>query len=48
MESLGRAMGPVWGNEALARYGLATPYLSAAACLVLTLFLSVTYTVSDS
>lgn len=48
MESLGRAIGPVWGNEALARYGLATPYLSAAACLVLTLFLSVTYTVSDS
>lgn len=48
MESLGRAMGPVWGNEALARYGLATPYLSAAACLVVTLILSATYTVSDS
>ncbi len=48
MESLGRAMGPVWGNAALARYGDGVPYLSAAACLVLTLFLSVTYTVSDS
>ena len=48
MESLGRAMGPVWGNAALVRYGDGVPYLSAAACLVLTLFLSVTYTVSDS
>lgn len=48
MESLGRAVGPVWGNAALARYGDSVPYLSAAACLVLTLFLSVTYTVSDS
>ena len=48
MESLGRAVGPVWGNAALARYGDAVPYLSAASCLVLTLFLSVTYTVSDS
>jgi DHA1 family tetracycline resistance protein-like MFS transporter len=47
MESLGRAMGPVWGNAALGRFGESMPYLSAAACLVLTLFLSVTYTVSD-
>jgi DHA1 family tetracycline resistance protein-like MFS transporter len=48
MESLGRALGPVWGNTALARYGDGTPYVSAAVCLVLTLVLSVTYTVSDS
>jgi DHA1 family tetracycline resistance protein-like MFS transporter len=43
MESLGRAIGPVWGNAALARYGDAMPYLSAAGCLVLTLLLSATY-----
>ena len=48
MESLGRALGPVWGNAALSRYGEAMPYLSAAACLVLTLFLSFSYTVADS
>src|SRR5262245_17337231 len=48
MESLGRAMGPVWGTAALARFGDGMPYLSAAVCLALTLALSVTYTVSDS
>jgi MFS family permease len=48
MESLGRAMGPVWGNAALARFGDGMPYLSAAVCLALTLLLSVTYTVTDS
>ena len=48
MESLGRAVGPVWGNAALARYGDGMPYLSAAACLVLTLVLSATYRVTDS
>ncbi len=47
MESLGRTMGPVWGNAALARYGEGTPYLSAAACLLLTLFLSLSYRVVD-
>lgn len=47
MESLGRAMGPVWGNAALARFGDGMPYLSAAACLGLTLILSLSYTVSD-
>jgi DHA1 family tetracycline resistance protein-like MFS transporter len=47
MESLGRAFGPVWGNAALARYGDAMPYLSAAGCLALTLLLSLTYSVAD-
>ncbi|MFN7915023.1 MAG: MFS transporter [Vicinamibacterales bacterium] len=47
MESLGRAAGPVWGNAALARYGDAMPYLSAAVCLGLTLVLSLSYTVKD-
>lgn len=48
MESLGRAIGPVWGNAALARYGDAMPYLSAAGCLAFTLLLSLSYTVTDS
>ena len=47
MESLGRTIGPVWGNAALARYGDGMPYLSAAACLLLTLVLSATYSVTD-
>jgi predicted MFS family arabinose efflux permease len=47
MESLGRALGPVWGNAALQRFGEAMPYLSAAACIAVTLLLSLTYTVSD-
>jgi MFS transporter, DHA1 family, tetracycline resistance protein len=47
MESLGRTLGPVWGTAALARFGEAMPYLSAAACLVLTLVMSFTYTVAD-
>ena len=45
MESLGRALGPVWGNAALQRFGEAMPYLTAAGCLVVTLMLSLTYTV---
>lgn len=48
MESLGRTMGPVWGNAALQRFGESMPYLSAAACLILTLVLSFSYTVTDS
>jgi DHA1 family tetracycline resistance protein-like MFS transporter len=48
IESLGRAIGPVWGNASLQRFGEATPYLSAAAFIVLTLLLSVSYTASDS
>ncbi len=48
MESLGRTIGPVWGNAALARFGDGMPYLSAAACLALTVVLSLSYTVTDS
>ena len=47
MESLGRALGPVWGNAALQRFGEAIPYLSAAGCIAFTLLLSLTYTVPD-
>ena len=41
VESLGRTMGPVWGNASLERLGDSTPYISAAAVLLLTLVISV-------
>jgi MFS transporter, DHA1 family, tetracycline resistance protein len=47
VESLGRTVGPVWGNASLGRFGESTPYLSAAACLLLTLVLTAGYQVSD-
>jgi DHA1 family tetracycline resistance protein-like MFS transporter len=47
MESLGRAIGPVWGNAALARFGDGMPYLSAAFCLAITLVLSLTSSSPD-
>jgi DHA1 family tetracycline resistance protein-like MFS transporter len=37
VESLGRTIGPVWGNASLEHFGETTPYLSAAALLLLTL-----------
>lgn len=45
MESLGRTLGPVWGNAVLQRFGEAMPYLSASACILLTFALSLTYVV---
>ena len=42
-ESLGRTIGPVWGNASLQRFGESMPYLSAAGLLLLTLLLSVNY-----
>lgn len=47
VESLGRTIGPVWGNASLARFGESTPYISAAALLIVTLLLTVGYQVSD-
>jgi len=41
VESLGRTIGPVWGNASLERFGDATPYVSAAALLMITLLLSI-------
>ncbi len=38
MESLGRAIGPVWGNGALQRFGEGAAYASAAAVLAVTAF----------
>ena len=40
VESLGRAIGPVWGNASLEQFGESTPYVSAAALLLLTLLLA--------
>jgi DHA1 family tetracycline resistance protein-like MFS transporter len=48
VESLGRTVGPVWGNASLERFGDSMPYLSAASFLVLTLLLVVGYNVADS
>jgi MFS transporter, DHA1 family, tetracycline resistance protein len=48
VESLGRTLGPVWGNASLQHFGEATPYLSGAACLVLTAALTLGYRASES
>jgi len=47
VESLGRTMGPIWGNASLEHVSESTPYLSAAVVLVLTLLLSVGLRVGD-
>jgi predicted MFS family arabinose efflux permease len=47
VESLGRAVGPVWGTASLQRYGESMPYLSAAVFALLTLLLSVGYRVAE-
>jgi DHA1 family tetracycline resistance protein-like MFS transporter len=47
VESLGRTIGPVWGSASLQQYGESTPYISAAAFLVLTMLLSVGFQVGD-
>jgi len=40
VESLGRTIGPVWGNASLEQFGEAAPYLSAATLLLLTMVLA--------
>jgi MFS transporter, DHA1 family, tetracycline resistance protein len=40
VESLGRTLGPVWGNASLQQFGASTPYVSAAGCLLLTLLIT--------
>jgi DHA1 family tetracycline resistance protein-like MFS transporter len=40
VESLGRTLGPVWGSASFQRLGEATPYLTAAGFLLMTLLLS--------
>jgi multidrug resistance protein len=47
VESLGRTIGPVWGNASLQHFGESTPYVSAAACLLLTLLITIGFQVGD-
>jgi DHA1 family tetracycline resistance protein-like MFS transporter len=48
VESLGRTVGPVWGNASLQRFGDASPYISAAALLLLTLAFTVGIQVTET
>jgi len=48
VESLGRTIGPIWGNASLQHFGESMPYISAAALLLLTLALTVGFHVADS
>jgi MFS transporter, DHA1 family, tetracycline resistance protein len=43
LESLGRTIGPVWGNGALQKFGEGSAYVSAAAAFVVTAALMLTY-----
>jgi len=43
LESLGRTIGPVWGNGALQRFGESSPYVSAAAAFVVTSVVMLSY-----
>jgi len=47
VESLGRTLGPVWGNASLQHFGDGTPYISAAVFLIVTLLLSLGYQVPE-
>ncbi len=48
VESLGRTVGPVWGNASLQHFGESTPYISAACLLLLTLLLTVGFEVTTA
>jgi len=47
LESLGRTVGPVWGNASLQHWSEAVPYLSAAGLLLVTMAMSAGYRVTD-
>ena len=47
VESLGRTIGPVWGNASLQHFGDSTPYVSAAALLLVTLLLTAGFDVAE-
>jgi len=47
VESLGRTIGPVWGNASLQRYGEATPFYSGAVFLVLAVIVVLGHQVTD-
>jgi len=48
LESLGRTIGPVWGNGTLQRFGEGTAYASASLAFVLTTLVMLTYHQSPS
>jgi DHA1 family tetracycline resistance protein-like MFS transporter len=48
VESLGRTIGPIWGNASLQHLGESTPYFSAAGLLLLTMALTVGFHMSES
>jgi DHA1 family tetracycline resistance protein-like MFS transporter len=47
VESLGRTIGPVWGNASLQRFGESTPFYSGAAFLVLAILFVLGHQVKD-
>jgi MFS transporter, DHA1 family, tetracycline resistance protein len=47
VESMGRTVGPIWGNASLQHVNETIPYISAAAFLLLTLLLSVGFYVGE-
>jgi predicted MFS family arabinose efflux permease len=47
VESLGRTIGPVWGNASLQQFGESTPYVSAAVLLAFTLALTAGLSVDE-
>ena len=48
VESLGRTIGPIWGNASLQHFGDSTPYVSAAGLLLLTMLLTVGVQIADT
>jgi DHA1 family tetracycline resistance protein-like MFS transporter len=48
VESLGRTIGPVWGNATLQQFGESTPFLSASALLVVTMVIAAGLQVADA
>jgi DHA1 family tetracycline resistance protein-like MFS transporter len=48
VESLGRTIGPVWGNASLQQFGESIPYVSAAAFLLITFLIAAGLQVTDA
>jgi MFS transporter, DHA1 family, tetracycline resistance protein len=48
LESLGRTIGPVWGNTSLQHWGEGTPYTSAAVLVTFTLLMTVGYEIREA
>lgn len=47
LESMGRTVGPIWGNASLQHWSDMVPYISAAALLLVTMLMTVGYHVTD-